>query len=92
MSEFMGKVTAVNADETIEVSLLSGGYKTKTKKCEAWGFDQKVLARNRKGQAVRRPSGLAIQFMWGDVKNGPVKVGDTVMVEMQPVQRPVRKI
>jgi translation initiation factor IF-1 len=92
VSEFMGKVSKVNPDETIEVALYSGGYKTNERECKEEGFKYKVLRRGRDGRPMRRPSGLSLQFFWSDIKNGPVKVGDTVMVEMQPVSRPVRKI
>jgi hypothetical protein len=92
MAEYMGKVSAVRPDETVEVKLFSGGFKTHVKKSKEWGHEYKVLARGPKGNPIRKLSGLVLQFFWSDIRNGPVKVGDTVMVEMQPVSRPVRKI
>lgn len=92
MAEFMGKVTSVDQDQTVTVQILGGGYKSHEKTSRLDGTRYRVLTRNNKGKPVRSPSGLALQFMWSEVRNGPVKPGDTVMVEMQPVKRPVRKI
>ena len=92
MAEYMGKVMAVKEDETIEVSLYSGGYKTRQKVNKATGIPQNLIVKGPNGRPVRKFSGLKLQFFWSDVKNGPVRVGDTVMVEMQPVSRPVRKV
>jgi hypothetical protein len=93
MAEYMGKVTAVEANETIEVSLFSGGFVTKNDKpADSGPGHYRSLRRNRNGDHIRRMSGQKVWFFWKDIRNGPVRVGSTVMVEMQPVSRPVRMI
>jgi hypothetical protein len=92
VAEYMGKVVAVKADETIDVRLFSGGFKTRNVRSRETGIDYKVLHKGPNGKPIRKASGLTLQFLWSEVRNGPVRPGDTVMVDMQPVRRPVRKV
>lgn len=93
MAEYMGKVVEVHHDGTFEVAVYSGGFKTNTRRNAHDGSTYKVLRKNKLGRPTRRVTGMLLQFEQADVRGGEApRRGQTVMVEMQPVPKPVRRI